>query len=154
MKGCIRARSQMIKLTLPLPPSINHSHITTKSGQRVPSSITKKYMKNARQMIWLHIYENIIPLPLLPLFEFDAKVYIDLVIYFPDNKRRDTHNLLKILLDSLEGIIYKDDKMALPRIMDFIVDKKNPRVEIMIYPKDCLQENLPTAMDVLGILKD
>lgn len=60
-----------------------------------------------------------------------GKVVLRLWFYFPDNKRRDSHNALKILLDGLEDAgIYKDDKTALPRIMDYEVDRKNPRVEI------------------------
>jgi crossover junction endodeoxyribonuclease RusA len=51
--------------------------------------------------------------------------------YFPDHRRRDTHNTLKILLDALQdGGIYDDDKYALPRIMDYTVDKSQPRVEL------------------------
>lgn len=61
----------------------------------------------------------------------NEKVVLRLWFYFPDNKRRDSHNALKILLDGLEDAgIYKDDKTALPRIMDYEVDRKNPRVEI------------------------
>ncbi|MCM3131858.1 RusA family crossover junction endodeoxyribonuclease [Paenibacillus polysaccharolyticus] len=59
------------------------------------------------------------------------KVVVRLWYYFPDERRRDTHNTLKALLDALEsGGIYADDKTALPRIMDYEVDKKNPRIEI------------------------
>lgn len=59
------------------------------------------------------------------------KVIVRLWFFFPDKRRRDTHNALKALLDALEdGGIYKDDKTALPQIMDFQVDRNNPRIEI------------------------
>lgn len=59
------------------------------------------------------------------------KTIVNLWYYFPDRRIRDTHNTLKILLDALEdGEIYVNDRWALPRIMDFEIDKKNPRVEI------------------------
>jgi hypothetical protein len=42
--------------------------------------------------------------------------------------------MLKILLDVLErGGIYSNDKYALPRIMDFVLDKSHPRIEIFFY---------------------
>lgn len=60
-----------------------------------------------------------------------GKVIVRLWFYFPDKRRRDTHNALKGLLDALEdACIYEDDKLALPQIMDFEVDRENPRIEI------------------------
>ncbi|WP_339314663.1 RusA family crossover junction endodeoxyribonuclease [Paenibacillus sp. FSL M7-0896] len=60
-----------------------------------------------------------------------GKVVVRIWYYFPDKKRRDTHNTLKALLDALEAAyIYEDDKYALPWIMDYQVDKENPRIEI------------------------
>ena len=119
-----------INLVLPLPPSINHSHITTKSGKRIRSTQTKQYMKE----IYYYLYNYRVPIDIL--IPTKEKIIMDLWFYFPDNRRRDTHNGLKILLDALEGILYKDDKCVLPRIQDFQVDKNNPRVEIEITLKD------------------
>ena len=59
------------------------------------------------------------------------KVAVRLWFYFPDKRRRDTHNGLKGLLDALEdGGIYVDDKLALPQIIDYQIDRYNPRIEI------------------------
>ena len=129
----------MIKLSLPLPPSINHSHITTKSGKRIRSNTTIRYEESVgwycfENDIGCHRYKDTKAHTKQPLIK--EKCYMDLWFYFPDKRRRDTHNCLKILLDSLEGIIYEDDKMVLPRIQDFQIDKKNPRVEIEIREKE------------------
>lgn len=60
-----------------------------------------------------------------------GKVILRLWFFYPDNRKRDTHNALKLLLDSLEdALIYDNDKFALPQIMDFQIDKQLPRVEI------------------------
>ncbi|MCM3701879.1 RusA family crossover junction endodeoxyribonuclease [Paenibacillus macerans] len=60
-----------------------------------------------------------------------SKVIVRLWFFFPDKRRRDTHNGLKVLLDALEdGGIYEDDKLALPQVIDFQHDKHNPRIEI------------------------
>lgn len=63
----------------------------------------------------------------------NRKTIVNLWYYWPDARRRDTHNTLKLLLDTLEAAgIYTDDKLALPRIMDYEIDRKNPRVEIEV----------------------
>lgn len=60
-----------------------------------------------------------------------GKVIVRLWYFFLDKRRRDTHNTLKPLMDALEDAgIYEDDKTALPQIMDYEVDRKNPRIEI------------------------
>lgn len=60
-----------------------------------------------------------------------GKVRVKLWFFHPDRRKRDTHNGLKILLDALEDArIYENDRYALPQIMDFEVDRENPRIEI------------------------
>lgn len=61
----------------------------------------------------------------------ESKTIVHLWYFFPDHRKRDTHNTLKLLLDCLQDAqIYIDDRYAMPRIMDYEVDKHNPRVEI------------------------
>lgn len=61
----------------------------------------------------------------------NGKVIVRLWFFFPDNRRRDTHNGLKALLDAFEDAqIYKNDQTALPQVMDYQVDRKWPRLEI------------------------
>lgn len=61
-----------------------------------------------------------------------TKVVVRLWFWWPNGQRRDTHNTLKGILDSWEGVLYEDDKDALPRIMDYGVDRKNPRIEVEV----------------------
>src|SRR3990172_3943759 len=103
--------NSMIKLSLPLPPSVNHSHITTRAGKRIRSSETKIYMKNVRWDLSAKYFSDD---AVLPLFDSSVKLYLDLWFFLPDHRRRDTHNSLKILLDTLQSIYYADDKMVLP----------------------------------------
>jgi len=59
------------------------------------------------------------------------KVIVRFWFYFPDRRKRDTHNTLKLTLDCFEAAsIYENDRYALPQIMDFEVDRNNPRVEV------------------------
>ena len=61
-----------------------------------------------------------------------TKVVVRLWFWWPNGQRRDTHNTLKGVLDAWEGVLYEDDKDVLPRIMDFGVDRKNPRIEVEV----------------------
>lgn len=64
-----------------------------------------------------------------------TKVIVNLWFYWPDLHRRDTHNSIKAMLDAWEGVVYENDQYALPRIMDWQIDKQNPRIEaeILLY---------------------
>jgi len=60
-----------------------------------------------------------------------GKVIVRMWFYFPDKRKRDTHNTLKLMLDCFEDArIYENDQLALPQIMDFEIDRENPRVEV------------------------
>lgn len=60
----------------------------------------------------------------------DKKVIVNIWLYYPDKRKRDAHNMLKILMDALEGHVFEDDKWALVRIQDWQVDRENPRFEL------------------------
>lgn len=53
-------------------------------------------------------------------------------LYFGDKRARDVDNYNKILLDSLTGIIYDDDKQIQKLCVEKYYDKQNPRIEIII----------------------
>jgi len=64
-------------------------------------------------------------------FPDKTKIICKMWYFFPDNRRRDTHNTFKILFDAIEkGGLYKDDKYVMPWVMDFTVDRDNPRLEM------------------------
>lgn len=64
------------------------------------------------------------------------KLVMELRIFWPDARRRDPDNILKILQDSLNTVLYADDCYVMPRVMDFSVDRDNPRLELIIYRFD------------------
>lgn len=59
-------------------------------------------------------------------------VTVNVIFYFPDNRRRDMDSHLKALFDSMTGIVYKDDSQINEQHVYKYVDKKNPRVEVSI----------------------
>lgn len=65
-----------------------------------------------------------------PIITGKVAVLIDL--YFNNNLRRDIDNWHKILLDSLTGIIWKDDSQIICMGVRKYIDRDNPRIEIEI----------------------
>ena len=67
-------------------------------------------------------------------FEERKKIRCDMTFYFPDNRNRDTHNTFKLLFDSIEdGGLYPNDRYVLPNVLDFTVDRENPRLDLEFY---------------------
>ena len=59
-------------------------------------------------------------------------VELDIKLYFGDKRKRDIDNYNKILLDSMSGIVFDDDKQIQKIIIEKGFDKKKPRTEIEI----------------------
>ena len=118
----------MLKLVLPIVPSVNHCYRNVSIHRRIITPIGKAWQQEAqyiakeaaRQQGWK--------------FSQKKKLVMEYWTYWPDYRTRDVHNQDKLLLDTLEKILYDNDKWVLPRAMDFTVDRKNPRIEIVFYP--------------------
>ncbi|WP_068505906.1 RusA family crossover junction endodeoxyribonuclease [Paenibacillus kribbensis] len=118
----------MERLILPgLAPSVNHMYrnaMVRGRRLRIKTKVAEQWFSDTilRAKVWQRKNE---------WSTATGKVAVRLWFYFPDKRRRDTHNALKALLDALEDAgMYEDDKMALPQIIDFEIDRKNPRIEI------------------------
>lgn len=112
-------------MILPLPPSVNHMYANAYIKGRSIKVYTKEanaWREHALYILKPHIKRT-----------HDEKVIIELYYYFPDARRRDTHNTLKILCDVLEeaGLV-TDDRYLLPRVMNYEIDRQNPRIEIIV----------------------
>lgn len=62
----------------------------------------------------------------------EGDVCVNVIFYFPDNRRRDMDAHLKALQDSMSGIVYHDDSQINELHVFKYVDKDNPRVEVSI----------------------
>jgi len=112
-----------MRLITPIPPSVNHAYFY-RGGKKIKNTkarnfdeevilLTRQYVKKVKK------------------FPDKKKIICKLWYFFPDARRRDTHNTLKLLLDAVEkGGLYKDDKYVLPQIQDFCIDRDDPRVEL------------------------
>lgn len=116
------------KLVLSLPPSVNHQYQNVYIKGRAMKVLTKKakeWVDSSSPIIkeWINTKSNI---------PYDNKVIVYLWFYYGDNRKRDCHNMFKILFDQLEadGVV-TNDKFIIPRVVDFTVDKGNARVELL-----------------------
>jgi len=131
-----RGKKEPLHLSLPIPPSVNAIYYNTRKGGRRLTTKAEHYIRDARALINLAIDEQ-----KWKKQEKGIWLYCDMVFYFPDRRRRDSHNCLKLLLDVLESYVYVDDMYVLPRILSVEYDKENPRVEIAIVQQSESQRN-------------
>lgn len=64
--------------------------------------------------------------------ELKSSVALNILLYFGDKRRRDIDAYLKILLDSMQGIVYENDSQVTELHVFKLYDKNDPRVEIGI----------------------
>ena len=56
---------------------------------------------------------------------------VDIDFYVP-NSRSDLDNLLKGVLDCMSGLVYEDDRQIIQILTNKWIDKKEPRIEIIV----------------------
>lgn len=131
LKRCAsRYPNKILKLSLPMPPSINHMYINTKNGGKKLTKKAERYIRDARALANLAIEEQLWIKENAPVW-----YYLDIYFYMPDRRIRDSHNTIKILMDALQGSIYINDYYCMPRIQDVDYDPANPRIEIICRAK-------------------
>jgi crossover junction endodeoxyribonuclease RusA len=103
-----------IRLTMPIPPSINHCYFY-RGGKKIKTQTARDFEKEVALIMRKIDYR----------FPDKTKIICEMSYFFPDNIRRDAHNTIKLCLDSVErGGLYKDDRYVLPRIMDWEIEWK------------------------------
>ncbi len=110
----------MIFLTLPYPPSMNTYWRFTNRGVYLS--------KKGRE------YKEIVSAANQAIEPFkDERLLVTIFVSQPDKRKRDLDNILKAILDSLNGIAYEDDSQIDElRVIRCAIDKENPRVDIRI----------------------
>ena len=85
--------------TLPFtPPSINHVYIHLKNGRKVLNKDGKEFIRKVREL--LEGAEKI---------NKPTPVMLSVIFQYTDRRRRDIDNCMKVLQDSLEGVLFDDD---------------------------------------------
>ena len=123
-----------INLTLPLPPSVNEYlgyRIVYINGKAIPQPFETKIAKEYKTYV-----KNIVHRELKKQsWEcLDKENYLDInLVYYLNKKRKDSHNLEKVLFDALMGAgLYPDDDILTPKTGNVYIDKYNPRVELQL----------------------
>lgn len=123
--------NQVLTLTIKVPPSVNHMYIHKRNGQKILTNTAKQYIKTIQDLCKKEIKKQ--------NWKKDKEsvwYIMDMYFYFQDKRKRDSHNCLKLLMDSLEGLLFTNDYFVLPRIQYVTLDRENPRVEIIFYPQE------------------
>lgn len=113
----------MLLLTLPYPPSTNHLYIRTRTGRVSLSARALTYRAAARAIAIQEGHTQPIT----------GTVAIFLDVYRPQ-RRGDLDNVLKALLDSLNGIAWHDDSQIIQITANRYDDPSAPRISIAIIP--------------------
>jgi len=92
----------MIEITIPdIPPSVNSYWKTARNRNTGrPTRYLSKQAKAWKELVHKVCRRNILK----------GRLQMDVIVYLPDNKRRDVDNYGKSICDSFEGIFYEDDK--------------------------------------------
>jgi len=71
-------------------------------------------------------------------FPLTYELFVDIGIWKPNKRKRDTDNYPKVIFDGLEKseIVVDDGLIKDHRIHELGVDRENPRIVITIYPLD------------------
>lgn len=130
----------MLKFKCPLPPSVNdylgkavrYNPITRKYYVQVFETSQAKEFKSLMKKIIEREKKNC---GWIKTGEHD---YIICEVYvYINQKKRDSDNLFKCLLDGInEADAIYDDCMIIPRVMDVVIDSTNPRLEVTMYKAD------------------
>lgn len=139
------SEKQILKLTSPIPLSVNHYLGTRailkkdKSGKLKPmamvyeTSEAKKYKKEFGE----YIKEQVKLQNWIMSEDKTQHIYCDCVFYF-DRIDKDCNNYFKLLLDSIteSESVWIDDNVVCERVNRIYYDSLNPRIELEIYPVD------------------
>lgn len=91
--------SAIVRLVLPLPPSVNDYWFVTPQGNMAPTKAAKEYKRGIAET-------NPQRFPLV------GRVEIDRLHIFPRNANSDIDGFLKCLFDALNGFLWLDDRQV------------------------------------------
>jgi hypothetical protein len=127
-----------ISFTLPFGISKNHSHrnstkkiVRRKDGRTV---YQRKQVKTDAAKQWVSDVQYIMASEVNKTgWTCTQKQDVDvrIVVYIPD-MRHDGHNCEELLFDSMQGVIYDNDRYVAHHSCTRRIDKDNPRIEVRV----------------------
>lgn len=123
---------KMLKITLPIPPSVNGYWRTFRKRQ-ILSEKGREYRGIIRALLALNkCYSPV-----------DCRLAVNITYYFRDNRRRDIDNFAKAILDNLQAGKHEPDNLGLflddSQIDTLLqvrasIDRDNPRAVVELIP--------------------
>lgn len=118
--------SEPLRITLPMPPSVNHAYATVK-GRRVLSRDGRTYKRGVGLVVAVAAIDAGFSVPA------DARLGLTLALHFENNRRQDVSNRVKILEDVLsEALNFDDCAVDVLHVERKENDKSNPRCEVRL----------------------
>lgn len=120
-----------IRLTLPLPPSINNQYVVVGKRKRVLTKVARTFKKDATKAIsMLRDRSTISPVEERALAANLLGVYM--TFYFETPMKRDLDGGLKIALDTIATNLGFDDRNVVDLHLTKQIDPLHPRLEVEI----------------------
>lgn len=124
-----RVPNQVLNLILPIPISENHAYIYMRRGGKRLNKKAEQWMATAK-----HLAEREVEATGWYLEDCGVWFTLEMKVFMPDRRIRDSHNMYKILMDALEGTVYRNDYYVMTRTKSVQLDRERPRVELTIKP--------------------
>lgn len=94
--------------------------------------LTQKQQKAAKQWIGWHALRSR-PRGRWPM---QAVYAIEVIGYWPDRRFGDVDRLMNLVMDALEGIVYRSDRQVRAQTSSMLLDRERPRTEVLVVPYD------------------
>lgn len=123
------SETRTVRLRIPGEPAAKANqrqlvHVRQKDGTRRPLFIKSKkarqYEANVKKCVR----------PMAPLLE--GELHATIVIWYA-SRRPDLDE--SVILDALQGLVYKNDRQVRSKAVSFELDPKNPRALVVISPR-------------------
>lgn len=122
--------SDAIKVTLPVPPSVNHQYATV-NGRRLLSSAGRAYKTYVGRQVWLALTQSPARFSLRDRLQ-SGPLVLSIRFFFASALRRDLDGGLKIAQDAVcEGLGVNDNRITETHLYKQ-VDKADPRIEVSL----------------------
>jgi crossover junction endodeoxyribonuclease RusA len=118
------------RLTLPLPPSVNHQYVTV-GDRRVLSKPARAFRRDVEVLLEQIRAKDILTPKVEKAFQKEL-LGVYLTFFFASPMRRDLDGGLKITLDALGDSIGFDDRRVVDLHLTKQIDPLNPRLEVEI----------------------
>lgn len=114
------------------PPSVNHYFKRSQNGRLYLDAEARAFVELAK--ICAHQAAKRARWKILPAGEF---FYLVIGFEFKNKRFADPNNMLKILIDALQGILFENDKWALPMVAKAeITGRKHTTVNVLAYGRE------------------